>query len=106
MGNVQKTLVASIIFMLMAFVVFDVLTWVHVLRTIAYSPDCLTGLVHLSRQSAAVRPFFLGAFAVSVVVFELSCRQLPKAWRYIFLVAVGLAAGLVVIPWLVRMIYW
>ena len=90
----------------MAFVVFGVLNWVHTLQTMACSPDCLTGLLQLSRQSAAVRPFFLAAFAASVLVFELSRHQLSKAWRYIFLVAVGLAAGLVVMPWLVRMFYW
>ena|ERR1035437_366710 len=105
MSSTQKTLVGSMAVLLMAFVVFGVFTWVRVLQVIPYSSSCATTLVQISRQSAAVRPFFLGAFIISTFVFEFSRRQLPRVWRYVFLVTLGLAAGLIVIPWLVSMIY-
>ena len=91
--------------LLMAFVAFGVFTWVRVLQVIPDSSSCATTLVQISRQSAAVRPFFLGVFIISAVVFEFSRRQFPTAWRYVFLVTLGLAAALIVIPWLVSMIY-
>jgi hypothetical protein len=101
----MKTLVSSMAVLLMAFVIFGLVTWVRVLQVIPYSSSCATTLVQISRQSAAVRPFFLAAFIISVFVFESSRRKLPRSWRYGFLVTLGLAAGLIIIPWLVSVIY-
>jgi hypothetical protein len=100
----QKVLIAGSGVLLAAFVAYGVYTWVRVIEMIPYSSSCATTLFQISQRSAMVRPFFLGAFAIGAVVFELSRRQLPGRWRIAYLVTLGLGAALIVAPWLVGLI--
>jgi hypothetical protein len=62
-------------------------------------------LVQISQQSAAARPFFIGAFVAGVAVFELSCRQVLRGWRFVYLITLGFGAALLVAPWIVGLFY-
>jgi hypothetical protein len=105
MAGTQKALIGSTGALLLAFVVFGIYTWVRVLQVIPYSTSCATTLVQISQQSAAVRPFFIGAFVIGVGVFEFSRRQLPRGWRFAFLITLGFGAALLVAPWVVDLFY-
>jgi hypothetical protein len=105
MAGTQKALIGSTGAVLLAFVAFGVYTWVRVLQVIPYSTSCATTLVQISHQSAAVRPFFLGALAIGIVVFEFSRRQLRRSWRFAYLITLGFGAALLVAPWVVDWFY-
>jgi len=104
MSTTQKTLVGSTGVFLLAFIVFGIYTWVRVIQVISYSSSCATTLVQISQQSANVRPFFIGAFVVSIATFEFSRRGLPKGLRFAYLITLGLAAALLVAPWIVHLV--
>ena len=105
MSTAQKTLVGSTGVLLLAFVVFGIFTWIRVLQVIPYSSSCATTLVRISQQSAMVRPFFIGAFVISVAAFEFSRRDLPRVLRFAYVTALGLGAALLVAPWIVDLVY-
>lgn len=105
MSGTQKTLVGSTGVLLLAFIVFGVVTWIRVLHVIPYSSSCATTLIQISRQSAMVRPFFIGALALSVAAFEFSRHGLPGGLRFAYLVLFGLGAALLVAPWIVDLFY-
>jgi len=105
MSSTQKTLVVSTGVLLLAFVLFGVITWIRVLQVIPYSSSCATTLIRISQQSAMVRPFFIGAFVLSLAAFEFSRRSLPKGLRLAYLITRGLGAALLVAPWIVDLVY-
>ena len=105
MSSTQKTLVGSTGVLLLAFVAFGIFTWVRVIQVIPYSSSCATTLIQISRQSAMIRPFFIGVFVVAVAAFEFSRRGLPKGLRFAYLITLGLGAALLVVPWLVDLVY-
>jgi len=104
-SGIKKTVVGVSALLLMAFICFGIYTWVRTVRTIPYSSNCLTKLVQISRQSSAVRPFFIGAFLVNVVVFESISRQIRGSWRLAYLILLGFGAALLVAPWIVNFFY-
>lgn len=105
MSSTKKVLVGSTGVLLLAFVAFSIFTWVRVLQVIPYSSSCVTTLIQISQQSAMIRPFFIGAFVVSVAAFESSRRGLPRALRFAYLITLGIGAALLVAPWLVDLVY-
>jgi hypothetical protein len=105
MSTAQKTLVGSTGVLLLAFVAFGIYTWVRVIQVIPYSSSCATTLVRISQQSAMVRPFFIGAFVLSVAAFEFARRGLPRGLRFAYLITLGLGAALLVAPWVVDLVY-
>ena len=105
MNSTQKTLMGSTGVLLLAFVVFGIYTWVRVIQVIPYSSSCATTLVQISQQSAMVRPFFIGAFVLSLGAFEFFRRGLPRGVRFAYLLTLGLGAALLVAPWIVDLVY-
>lgn len=105
MNGGRKVLIAGSGVLLATFVAYGVYTWVRVIEVIPYSSSCATTLIQISQRSAMARPYFLGAFVIGAVVFELSRRQLPGGWRIAYLVTLGLATALIVAPWLVGLAY-
>jgi hypothetical protein len=103
MSGPQKALTGSTGALLLAFVAFGAYTWLRVLQVLPHSTSCITTLVEISKQSAAVRPFFIRAFIVSAGVFEFTRRQLPTGWRVAYLITLGLGAALLVAPWIVSL---
>jgi hypothetical protein len=101
MTGIQRTLVLGTNFILGAFGAYGIYTWVRVLEVIPYSSGSATTLVQISQRSAMVRPFFLAAFAICAVTFELSYRRMPKGWRIAYIVPLGIGMALIVAPWLV-----
>ena len=101
MSNTQKALVCVSGTLLMALVAFGVYSWMRVLQTIPYSSSCATTLVQISKQSAIMRPFLLGAFILCGVTLEFSLRQLRRGWRFAYVGTLGLGAALLVAPWIV-----
>ena len=105
MSSTQKALTGGTGVLLLAFVVFGIYTWVRVLQVIPHSSSCPTTLIQISQQSAMVRPFFIGALLVGAGVFEFSRGQLPRGWRFAYLITLGFGAALLVAPWLVDLVY-
>jgi len=104
MSTNYRVWTASTGLLLAAFVGYGIYSWIRVLQTIPYSSNCITTLVEISQRSAGVRPFFIGALLVGAVTFELARRELARGWRFAYLITVGLAAALLVVPWLVDLL--
>src|SRR5574342_40582 len=98
MSSTQKISVGGTGVLLLAFVVFGIFTRIRVIQVIPYSSSCATTLVHISQQSAMVRPFFIGVLVLSVAAFEFARRGLPRGLRFAYLITLGLGAALLVAP--------
>ncbi|MBI1177018.1 hypothetical protein GC207_06215 [bacterium] len=105
MCSKQKMLVGSTGILLLGFVVSGIFTWIRVILVIPYSSSCATTLIQISQQSAMVRPFFLGAFVLSVAAYQFSRHGLRRGLRFAYLAIIGLGAALLVAPWIVELVH-
>jgi hypothetical protein len=101
----MKALLGGMVALLMAFVVFHIYTWWRVIEIIPASSSGPTTLVRIARETAMVRPFFLGTFVITLASFELFRRRLNTGWRIAYLITLGLSTALLVAPWLVDVVF-
>jgi hypothetical protein len=104
MTATQKALIGSTGALLIAFVVFDVHMWVRYTQAIPFSWNCTFSLARIGREHVAVYPFYFVAFAIGVCVFEFSRRQMPRSWRFAYLLVLGFGAASLILPWIVAFV--
>lgn len=79
--------VAATALVLSAFGAHGVSVWLRYIDALPHA--CASRLCWIINESAAARPFFTGALAVSLVTFELTCTRMSGLGRILYSGAVA-----------------